>query len=572
MCSGASYSFSKFEVSPRIARMTNGKTPTGQRLEELEQIMERASETFAFGGSLEDAELARQRLEKRSQRMIVTDMSLDNARSVAKMTGRRIALGRQLRNVVAQGSAKQDMATVMAQTVFPDRDEAHRRASALACEGAEQLATAGHKEKAAIGFMNSGIWLFQLRNPTHGELRKANLVLEKSFGWRRKGSIDAAYHNFNLSVSRRKIIEAGLTDTTEKLFRKTLRGFDRARDLFVKHREIVPDFAVLYHQNVIETLATWMQWKIANIEQEHAKVLIREGQLAPGLEPYISALKSNPKVFGLDALPAGFPSERDILLEVLSGLPDVRSRIDTAEEALSTANDAYILDAAIYRIRSLLAPLDQIPEVSCTALRAVWELGDREKFLRMVLAALGGRAAVYDISNEYAEMLTRAFESFHSLRETWPDHRLREFLTEFSTELRFCACELARLHKWELAFNLLEDTRGLIAGGNASLLSANIEDDVSQDGYLWIHVTHSPAGTYLICNKGQDYFGVDFADLPGSLLTVLFSGFVPPGILTPSARENYRKRSVAIEFAAQRLSCIGDWVAQQETETGLLHE
>lgn len=88
---------------------------------------------------------------------------------------------------------------------------------------------------------------------------------------------------------------------------------------------------------------------------------------------------------------------------------------------------------------------------------------------------------------------------------------------------------------------------------------------------MWTHWTHSPNGTYLICNRGTEYFGTEFPMISGGVLSSLFSGFHPPGLLTPTTERRKEARTKSIEKISKLLYPISDWILDQECRTIVVH-
>lgn len=551
------------------------KSPTEESLDSIENTVEQAVMDFQFFGSHEDACAAGSRLTSRTQSESVPGISKELALKVAKQIGRRIALARHVVNEVEEVTPLHDLAVLMTHVVVPDRDEARRRAAHLARTVSVKLLELNHKNGAAIAVMTSARSLLELSNPTREDLLSAYEQLKYSYSWRVKGTVDSGYHNFNLSLARRRLIELGELERSDDNFAKTIKGFDRAKRLFEKYQE--PIDVALYHENVLETLTPWLHEKVSQVEDRYVRECsesdLRQvsGRFAHDLLERFKAIRSNPASFGYESVPDWVPSEHAVLSETIETIPRFRERLLEAEEHVENHPEAHRLAAKIYELQRHLTPLLGQPEIPYDALASWWHRKDYENYLYEALKALGYVSTELSDSSEYIQVIQRVYLSFRSLREMWETGRLQKLLEQFSVKFRFCACELAAFGLWKEAFLLLEDSRGLIASGTASLMHSVPTTRHVPNKHLWIHVTHSPRGTYLICNKQQDYFGVEFQDIHGSLLASHFSGYSPPGLINPQAKHDRRLRAAAIDRISILLAPIGEWILNQGAESVVIH-
>lgn len=552
--------------------MTNLTSPTTKFLDELELIMKTAYEEFLFRGSGDEAAAIGERLTRRTRSQMVRGMSPETAQRVTKMLGQRAKIGSFLKNETEEISPLEDLATLITYAILPDRDEARRHASRIFYSAGDQFLAAKDKKSAAISFTNSALCTLELFYPTKEELWSAHKTLSVTREWRQKGSVDSAYNNFQFSLATKKLVDIGEKSPSPEIFQKILRGFDRANQLFHRHDHA---FDVgTYHRNIVETLTTWLNWQRSITERDCANSI---PELAPlhnqwptaSNQQLVSTLRVNPSALGFDQTPSWVPQQSTILRQSIDQLPRLDDRLDAARNFAHSHPDASDeLELGINRLRSILAPLRGQPPLPFDELEAIWATKDYETYVSRGLQVLSVSAIAKETSHKYGQALSRIREAILSMRLAWPEERLHKLLRRYPSELRFTACELGRLQLWEDAFHLLELTRGLIASNSASLTHSENMTSASEDDFMWIHLTHSPAGAYAIGTQSGRYFGAEFPQLSGSILASLFSGFHPPGLLSPGRSRETRGDSVARISAA--LIPIAEWILNQNSKTVVL--
>lgn len=553
--------------------MTNLTSPTTKFLDELELIMKTAYEEFFFQGSEQEAVEVGERLTKRTRSQMVRGMSPETVQRVTKMLGQRAKIGSFLKNVTEEISPLGDLAMLITYAILPDRDEARRHASRIFYRAGDQFIAAKDKKSAAISFTNSALCTLELFYPTKDELWSAHKTLSTTREWRQKGSVDSAYNNFQLSLATKKLVDMGEISPSPEIFQEILRGFDRAHQLFHKHDHA---FDVgTYHRNIVETLTTWLNWQRSIAERDLANSIPELAPLhnqwpAASNQQLVSTLRVNPSVLGFDQTPAWVPQQSTILSQSIDQIPHFDDRLDAARNFAYSHPDATDeLELGINRLRGILAPLRGQPPLPFDELDAIWATKDYETYVSRGLQVLSISATAKETSHRYGQALSRIREAILSVRLAWPEERLHGLLRRYPEELRFAACELGRLQQWEDAFHLLELTRGLIASNSASLMHSGERTSAPEDEFMWIHLTHSPTGTYAICAQSGRYFGAEFPQLSGSILAPLFSGFHPPGLLSPGGSRETRRDSV-VRISAVLIPVV-EWILNQKSKTVVLH-
>lgn len=545
---------------------------TAKFLDHLEDVINTASSEFEFAGTIADAQVAGSRLTTKSQSDIFEGMAPELALTVAKQIGRRIALARYVGNPIEQITPWHDLAYLFSHVIVPDRDEARRRSSKIAERVSRNLLELKDTERAAIAAMTSALSLTELSHPSREDLLTAYERLSESYGWRKKGTPDSAYHNFNLSLARRRLVEIGEFEPSETNFTRIIKGFDRANQLFEKYKVDI-DLAQ-YHENILETLKSWLHEKVSEIEARYVnEIPVRDVEaLGSTLVRSFQALRSNPASFGYQETPNWVPSEETVLTKAVQSIPRFEERLEDAELYFGKHRKAYRLSTKLYELRLVLTPIRGTPEIPYASLESLWQSKDYENYLHNALVALGFSDHEQEGMDKYAEVLRKVYLSLKNLRRTWPTERLHHLLELYPEKLRFSACELAAFGYWQEAFRLLEETRGLRSSGTAAKAVSEAESGVQgKSDYLWMHLTHSPRGTYLICNLGQDYFGTNFTYLNGAILAEYFAGLHPVGLIHPLARKERALRAQAIDTLSKLLSPIADWLLDQAVETVVIH-
>lgn len=556
------------------------KTPTGDFLSHLIHFSRDNEQNFNYPVTANEAHDSIIFLAEKVQASYAFDMDTEAAKLAAGEIGVRIALARSFGNTNAIVAANHDLALVMSRVVVPDRDEARRRAAVMAENAATDFLELQDKDSAAIAAMNSALCYLELAKPSTDELMLAYEQLNRTFSWRKKGSVGSAYHNFTRSIARRRLLEVGELERSDANFGKVVQGFKRAFQLFNKFHEEVDHAS--YHENVIETLIPWVHWKRLEFDknffqrriQEFAHDLRDNPIESPDI---LDTLRINPESLGFEQTPEWVPTEKEVLLEVTNRIPHFQTRLEQAEGHLGDNPSAHRLATVLSRLKQMLGPLAGLPEIPYRSLESLWNTGDYAAYLSEVLTTVGSDAGSQEQSDDYVLTLMRVFLGFRRLRGEWSSQGLHQLLEDFSTQFRFCACELARHGRWEEAFELLEDTRGLIASGTASLLddgaknAAVLVESTESDDRLWIHVTHSPTATYLISNRGKEYFGTELPEISGSILANYFAGLKPAGLIHPISKQNRAIRAAAIQRISGLLKPIAAWMLEQNAPVVILH-
>ncbi|OKX77657.1 hypothetical protein AUO95_15550 [Corynebacterium glutamicum] len=547
-------------------------SPTTKFLDELERIMKTAYKEFLFQGSEYEAAAIGERLTRRTRSQMVRGISPETAQRVTKMLGQRAKIGSFLKSETEEISPLEDLAMLITYTILPDRDEARRHASRIFYRAGEQFIAAKDKKSAAISRTNSALCTLELFYPTKDELWSAHKILSTTREWRQKGSVDSAYNNFQLSLATKKLVDIGEIPPSPEIFQKILRGFDRADQLFHKHDHAF-DIGT-YHRNIVETLTTWLNWQRSIVERNLANSipeldLLHNQWTAASNQQLVSTLWVNPLVLGFDQIPAWVPQQSTILSQSIDQIPNFDDRLESARNFAYSHPDATDeLELGINRLRGILAPLRGQPSLPFDELDAIWDARDYEAYVSHGLQELSISATAKETSYRYGKALSRICEAILSMRLAWPEERLHKFLHRYPAELRFTACELGRLQRWEDAFHLLELTRGLIASNSASLMHSGDRTTAPEDDFMWIHLTHSPTGTYAICTQSGRYFGAEFPQLSGSILASLFSGLHPPGLLSSGRSRETRRDAVARISIA--LIPVVEWILNQNSKTVVL--
>lgn len=535
--------------------------------------MKVAESEFDFQGGLQLAFEIGQRLENRSRKDLLVEKSPEAARAAVPLLGRRLKIAKTIGYEIAEAKVFADFATLIRSTTFPDHDESLRYASRIFFQTGQRFAAISDFENSVISFANSSLCYLELFDPTLDELKSAHDTLIKTFKWRRKGTEDAAFHQFLLSMAINQLVNAREIAPTPTILKKIFRGFNRAHHLFKVHNSQIDE--KVYHLNIIEALTTWLRWEKSNVEKEMADSipeLIPFLDRPPGLSriQVLSVLRANPAVLGFNETPAWVPSHAKILEKALERIPKFDEYLNSATDYIKLNPDATDeIELGISSLRHILAPLHGQPQFPLDELKTLWLTKDYEGFIVRVFQEIATPPDDYSVT--YVETLINIKKAIEFLRLSWAEPRLHRFLQRNPVSLRFTACELARMNHWKEAFQLLELTRGLVASGTASKMVSKTSHSSSNPERVWIHLTHSPKGTYLICSEKDHYFGATFPEITGSLLSTLFSGFHPPGLLSLMSNVSRVERRASVDEIRMALLPVSEWILKQKTKTIVLH-
>ncbi|MCT1639680.1 CHAT domain-containing protein, partial [Dietzia cinnamea] len=281
-----------------------------------------------------------------------------------------------------------------------------------------------------------------------------------------------------------------------------------------------------------------------------------------GAGEYCNVLRVNPPLLSFEQTPSWVPTEADALREGAAAVERLEDRLDRAEKfvAASTQSNSR-LKLKIFALRGKLAPLHGDPLPPWDALNALWNRGDYELyFIYAARFVAGNSEAKTNEQDRYRELLKRVSECIVTFRRLWTPEQVAGLLDRNPMTFRLTACELAHMGEWEIAFHILEHSRGLNSSRSWS------EDPMAHSGQVdnvsWAHVTHSPTASYVVMRIGDSYGGMEFMDLSGKIILPYFHRL--GGIdLTEPGRGKRPQIVRLVDEVASLLRPLGDFISEQ---------
>lgn len=549
-------------------------TVTGELLRQMER-------EFALGLQREiprigsSAEMAKPRME-RANALNVRGVSTADALVAARLYGESAAIGVFLGPQDLSTDARSRFAQLIGGTAVPNRDEARQRAAALFHELGDELVARNDRDRAAMVWMNSGLMILEMRNPSSDELIAARDLLDKTLQMRRRNTVDFAYSQLNVAVANMRTLNRRLRRSEHPAaFKEILRALDRSARVFKKHDG--PNYIWAYHRSVVDVLTTWSRFEIELSEDAlYAASVPADFCITSSVDlsgaRLVRVIASNPRVVGLSETPDWVPTRAEILADALSRIDGFDRRVGAAELYLErTSKPHHDLRTKLFELGALLTPLRGLPAPPFDAFDAAWQQGLYEDYLIHALGFLAWENSHEYQPDRYREMMLRLLECVRLIRRSWSASDIERLLKRQPVTFRFAACELGRLGLWRDGFRLLEATRGLVSSRTLSDDTVDVDElDLRATAVSWVHVTHSPRGTYVFVCRDGAYFGGEFAQTNGGVLAAEFTNLVQGGLLI----DQTRNRSLA-SASANRLRAIlepvADWIAQTCGDTVVLH-
>jgi CHAT domain-containing protein len=549
-------------------------TVTGELLQQLER-------EFGIGLQREiphigsTIAIARPRME-RANALNVRGVSTVDALVAARLYGECAAIATVFGAFDLTTDARSRFAQLIAWTAVPNRDEAAQRAAVLFQELGDELEARRDRDRAAMMWMNSGLTILEMRNPSGDELGAARELLDKTLRMRRRNTVDFAYSQMNLAVADLRTLDRRLRRTEHPAaFKEILRALDRSARAFKKHDG--PNFRWAYHRGVVDALNKWLELEIERSEDALYATSIPAGFSMPnsvglsGVE-LVRVIAKNPRILGLSAVPDWVPTRVEILTDALSRVDSFDRRIADAELYLKRSGKPnHDLRTKLFELEAILTPLRGLPAPPFDAFDAKWHQGLYEEYLIHALGFLSWENSHEYPPDRYSELLLRLFECVRLIRRSWSFADIERLLQRQPTAYRFGACELGRLGLWRDGFRLLEATRGLVSSQTLSDDTVDADEQESAAANVsWVHVTNSPRGTYVFVCRDGVYSGREFAHASGGALAAEFTNLVQGGLLIDQTRNRPEAAASAKRLCAL-LEPVADWIAQTCGEFVVLH-
>ncbi|TGB45476.1 hypothetical protein [Mycolicibacterium peregrinum] len=280
-------------------------TVTRVRLEQLEWAFARGVQR-EIPGIEASVEIARPRME-RANALNVRGVSTADALVAARLYGETAALGTRLGVEELSTEARSRFAQLIAWCAVPNRDEARQRAAALFHELGDELAARNDRDGAAAMWMNSGLSVVEMRNPSGDELIAARNLLDKALRMRKRNTVDFAYSQLNLAAADLLTLSSRLRRSEHPAaFQEILRALDRSAQVFKKHDG--PNYRWAYHRSVIDALTQWLEFEIERSEESLYAASVPEGFSLPNSidlsgAGLVRVIARNPSVLRLSEVP-----------------------------------------------------------------------------------------------------------------------------------------------------------------------------------------------------------------------------------------------------------------------------
>lgn len=486
-------------------------------------------------------------------------VSFSNALVAADKFGEAMGICQAIEAEEMFDSINGRLAILFGNTLFADPAKGITRCAAMHNELAERQIERGQKSQAAISLTNGALSVIQSGNASEDDILKALKTLERALGMRTKNTVDVGYSLFNLAIAQKRHAKFSSEPDKATIFSNAIRNLERAHKIFKKHDEAVAKS--LYYENVLECLAEWLAYEQA-IEQSllDRRAWEEVGDDSPSIptDALLSMLRSNPQVLGLDETPDWIPGRTAITERAVAKIPNFRQRIEQVTQFLNRSSKKNSsLRLKLFGVRSMLTSIDGYFPPPFEALDEIWASQDYKKFFEDAKRIATWEENIRLAKAEYSVLLVRIVECVRHFRSNWEDPQIERLLLENPLTFRVVACELARFEMWDEAYELLELTRGLISSRKFRLAPAF----ELKDGISWVHLTHSPNGTYAICSSDGLVTGAAFPALPGRELVVQFLSFMG-GSLLMDQESNRRGAALSAERIEMMFRPVADWVQE----------
>jgi len=451
------------------------------------------------------------------------------------------------------------LASLFSNTLFADPTEGPKRCTAMHYELAERQLARGRKSDAAISLTNGALSVIQSSYASKDEVSDALKTLERALRMREKNTVDVGYSLFNIAIAQKRQAAFSLEPDKSRIFSIALKNLDRANAIFRKFNATVPK--ALYYENVLECLSAWLAYEQKlqqSLLDRRAWEDVDKDGLFTSADAVSSMLRSNPQVFGLDETPDWIPDLKTVTERAVAKIPKFRQKIDQAEKFLARSTKSNPgLRLKIFGVRSMLTSIDGYFPPPFDALDEIWKSQDYKLFFDEAKGIVTWEENTRLPKAEYTVLLIRIVHCVRQFRTEWKNPQIERLLLGNPLTFRVAACELARLKSWYEAYELLELTRGLTSSRNLRLEPApEAQDDIS-----WVHLTHSPNGTYAICSSNGSVTGATFPGLPGRELVAQFLAWMGGSLLMDQESNRYDAA-----LSARRIETlfgpVADWVRE----------
>ncbi|MEY1673589.1 CHAT domain-containing protein [Gordonia sp. ABKF26] len=504
-------------------------------------------------------ELGKERYDE-AVRLTRRECPLSDAIQAAELYGYAAGISKA-NNLGYEDDCEARLAMLLNWVVLPNRDEARIRASRLMYDLGERFLARGEKNLGAMQLTNGALAIAEMNNATLSQQESAADTLRRALRMRARNSTDYAYGLTNLAVIETQLVHRLPKSEQSVAYRNVLRKLNKANKLFVKNREKVP--RSLYHDAVLEALTRWLSHELDLATESAYTRSIPEAEDIDlrGLSKseYVSAMVSNSVALGLDSLPEWVPEWETVVQDAIARIPMFWGCVERARKYLdATTASRTKADLKLYVLQQMAHQKVGFPYESMDAL---WSSNQMEMYLTWAVKCMSWQDRLTPSGDsQYRALLKRSGQSVRTLRATWSARDVERLLGRNPLEFRFIACELARLEEWKDSFELLEATRGLVSSktlNDAPDAYMRVADSLS-----WVHLTHSPMGTYAVCLRDGSYFGRAFPSLSGSELAALFSNIAGSGLLVEQNVQGSTAAANAAEKIALALAPVGDWICE----------
>lgn len=333
---------------------------------------------------------------------------------------------------------------------IPNPDIAHRTSAKLHQDAADEYIAIQSYREAAICITNAAASLINVRNETPEDRQVTLKILERGLSLKRKHGqkLDIAYTLANMATARRKIAEIDKVQPSV--------NFNRAWAEASSAIKILNRIQDTGAPIPLEILSTLTDIVIGWISYDGGKT---------GADTSDKVLKLRTK-------------ERQYVLELLD------SQIARAE----SQHEEVELGWHRSRLSDILTHGTRLTEEVYKSVEHLWRIGRYEE---LILRGTSFINPPLISEQKYAQFLIWVSEAFYRFRLSRDNQDSEFFLRANAQTLRFAACSLLRLGKYEHAFRALELSRGISLP--ETLDQVDFERGLPED-VVFVHLTHSPEG------------------------------------------------------------------------------
>lgn len=526
---------------------------------QLEQAFMNAQQAATAAGVSADLYEAGQAAYVRANALNQRACSFSDALSAASLYGESKEIARRIGKEQFVTDIESRFLQLLASVSLPNRDEARVYASRRFIDLGNTLLSEGDKKRGAMALTNGAMVLCEMNNATYDQMKYAYGILDDALRMRAKGSVDFAYGRLNLALAERQVARLSNEPDVAYIYKNVLRGLDQAKKVFKKHDERVPKS--IHHMNVIDTLNDWLDYEIKKVRPELYSQSVPVdhdfAQFGMDVATYVSMIRANPGVMGLSSVPEWIPDEETVQTHALERIPELKKRLSLAESYIEDSANAHPhLEVKIFSIKTVLSSV--YPELSppFDALDRIWEKGEFELYLIYALSVVTWIGSVNLNCSRYRCLLQRTLEVIQGLKSSWTELDVERLLARNPLGFRLAGCELARLQMYSHAFKMFESTRGLVSSRTCtdSIVDLDVIDPIT-----WVHLTHSPTGTYVVSLRDGIVKGEEFRDLSGEVLVSAFFNFPDGGLMSDQESSRARASTAAMKLS-ELISPVLDWV------------